>query len=103
MGLAGFAQSIDAVLESVRKNNKTIQAGRQYQLSQNTLAKTGNTPQDPVVEYDHLLGSPAGAGTQKDFTVTQQFDFPSVYANRAKLAQAKIDQNTWVQRNADQE
>ena len=103
IGLAGFAQSIDEALESVKKNNKTIQSGRQYQLSQNTLAKTGNTPQNPVVEYDHLFGSPAGAGTQKDFTITQQFDFPSVYGNRAKLAEAKIEQNSYLQKNAEQE
>jgi len=103
IGLAGFAQSIDDLLESVKKNNKTIQVGKQYQLSQNTLAKTGNTPQNPVVEYDHLFGSPAGAGTQKDFSITQQFDFPSVYGNRSKLAQAKIEQNTWLQKNGEQE
>ena len=102
-GLAGFAQSIDDVLESVKKNNKTIQAGKQFQLSQNTLAQTGNTPQNPVVEYDHLFGSPAGAGIQKDFSITQQFDFPSVYRNRSKLAQAKIEQNAWLQKNAEQE
>ena len=103
VGLAGFAQSIDEALETVKKNNKTIRAGRQYQLSQNTLAKTGNTPQNPVVEYDHLFGSPAGAGTQKDFTITQQFDFPSVYGNRSKLAKAKIEQNSYLQKNAEQE
>lgn len=102
-GSAGFAQSLEEVMESVRKNNKTIQTGRQYQLFQNTLAKSGNTPQNPVVEYDHLFGTPAGAGTQKDFSITQQFDFPSVYGNKARLAQAKIEQNTFIQKNAEQE
>ncbi|MGZ5446275.1 MAG: TolC family protein, partial [Thermoanaerobaculia bacterium] len=50
-----------------------------------------------------MFGTPAGAGTQKDFSITQQFDFPTVYGKKARLAQAKIEQNTFVQKNAEQE
>jgi outer membrane protein TolC len=99
-----FAQSqADAALESVRRNNKTIQAGKQYWTAQNTLAKTGITPENPLVEYDHLYGSPAGAGVQKDFSVTQRLDFPTAYGYRSKVANARIEQNAYQQRSAEQE
>lgn len=101
--IASAQSQTDAVLESIRKNNKTIQAGIRYWRSQNTFAKTGNTPRDPVVEYDHLYGSPAGAGTQKDFSVTQQLDFPTAYGYRSKIANSKIEQNAYLQKNAEQE
>ena len=93
----------DVVLESIRRNNKTIQAGKLYYTAQNTIAKTGNTPQNPFVEYDHLYGTPAGAGTQKDFSVTQQLDFPTAYGYRFKVANSRIEQNAFLQKSAEQE
>jgi outer membrane protein TolC len=99
-----LAQSqADVALESIRKNNKTIQSGKQYWTSQNTLAKTGITPENPFVEYDHLYGSPAGAGVQRDFSVTQRLDFPTAYGYRSKVANARIEQNVFQQRSAEQE
>ena len=93
----------DVVLESIRRNNKTIQAGKLYYTAQNTIAKTGNTPANPFVEYDHLYGTPAGAGTQKDFSVTQQLDFPTAYGYRFKVANSRIEQNAFLQKSAEQE
>lgn len=102
--IAAFGQSqADAVLESIRKNNKTVQASRQYWTAQNTLAKTGTTPENPLVEYDHLYGSPEGAGIQKDFSVTQRLDFPTAYGYRSKVADTRIEQNAYLQKNAEQE
>lgn len=92
----------DVVLESIRRNNKTIQAGKLYYTAQNTIAKTGNTPANPFVEYDHLYGTPAGAGTQKDFSVTQQLDFPTAYGYRSKVANSRIEQNAFLQKDAEQ-
>lgn len=97
----GQAQA-DVVLESIRRNNKTIQAGKLYYTAQNTIAKTGNTPANPFVEYDHLYGTPAGAGTQKDFSVTQQLDFPTAYGYRSKVANSRIEQNAFLQKDAEQ-
>ncbi len=93
----------DAVLQSIRVNNKTIQAGKQYWTAQNTSAKTGITPENPLVEYDHLYGSPAGAGVQKDFSVTQRLDFPTAYGYRSKVAIARIEQHAYQQRSVEQE
>lgn len=83
----GFAQSnIDKVLSEIAKNNKTIQANAQYWNAQKVLHRTGNSLYNPTVEYDYLKGTPANAGNQTDFTITQSFDFPSVYGKKNTLA-----------------
>jgi len=99
----GQQSQADAALESIRRNNKTIQAGKQYWAAQNTLAKTGITPENPFVEYDHLYGSPAGAGVQKDFSITQRLDFPTAYGYRSKVADSRIEQQGYQQKSAEQE
>lgn len=77
---------IDSLLSQVSRNNKAIQANREFELARKAEFKTGLTPYDPMVEYDYLSGSPAGAGNQRDFAVTQQLDFPSVYGSKRKLS-----------------
>lgn len=77
---------IDSLLSQVSRNNKAIQANREFELARKADFKTGLTPYDPTVEYDYLSGSPAGAGNQRDFAITQQLDFPSVYGSKRKLS-----------------
>ncbi|HEY0679661.1 MAG TPA: TolC family protein, partial [Chitinophagaceae bacterium] len=77
---------IDSLLAQVSRNNKAIQANREYQLARKAEFKTGLTPYDPKIEYDYLSGSPASAGNQRDFTITQQLDFPTVYSSKRKLS-----------------
>ncbi|MBP6511923.1 MAG: TolC family protein [Bacteroidia bacterium] len=85
------AQSaIDNVLAEINKNNKTILATAQYYQAQNLEFKTGLNPSNPTAEYDFLKGSPANAGNQHDFTITQQLDFPSAYIKRSQLAKTQI-------------
>lgn len=83
----GYSQSnIDKILVEIAKNNKTIQANTQYWSAQKVQYRTGNSLYNPTVEYDYLKGSPANAGNQTDFTITQSFDFPSVYGKKNTLA-----------------
>ena len=83
----GYSQStIENALTEIAKNNKTIQANTQYWNAQKVQYKTGNSLYNPTVEYDYLKGSPANAGNQTDFTITQSFDFPTVYGKKNALA-----------------
>ncbi|MFN0189209.1 MAG: TolC family protein [Bacteroidia bacterium] len=85
------AQStVENVLTEISKNNKTIQATAQYYNAQDLEFKTGLNPNNPTAEYDFLKGSPSNAGNQHDFTITQQFDFPSAYFKRSQLAKTQI-------------
>jgi len=93
---AGFAMtvcaqnSVDKVLAEIARNNKSIIANNQYQEAQRLTFKTGLTPDNPKVEYDYLPGSPAGAGTQKDFSITQGFDFPTAYGKKSKVSDQQV-------------
>lgn len=93
---------IDSLLVQVSKNNKAVQANREYHFARKAEFATGLTPYDPKVEYDYLSGSPAGAGNQRDFTVTQQLDFPTVYSSKRKLSnqqsiQSDLEHRVFIQ------
>ena len=93
-----FAQnSIDSVVKQVERNNKSIQTNKKYWESKQADFKTGLTPYDPQVEYDYMFGSPVGAGNQKDFSITQRLDFPTVYKRKKELSGQQIAQTTLQQ------
>ena len=91
--LNGLAQSdVDRVLKSVEAGNKAIQSNKKYGEARKAEFKTGLTPYDPQVEYDYLFGSPVDAGDQKDFSITQRFDFPTAYKRKKELSGQQIVQ-----------
>jgi outer membrane protein TolC len=87
------AQStVDSVLSNIARNNKTIRANMQYWEAQKQEFQTGLTPYNPKVDYDYLNGSPASAGNQADFSVTQSFDFPTAYIKKKQLSKEQVAQ-----------
>jgi cobalt-zinc-cadmium efflux system outer membrane protein len=89
--------NVDSVVKQVERNNKSIQTNQKYWQVKQAEYKTGLTPYDPQVEYDYLFGSPVGAGNQKDFSITQRLDFPSVYKRKKELSGQQIAQTTLQQ------
>jgi outer membrane protein, heavy metal efflux system len=93
IGLPVAAQStIDNTLSAITKNNKTLAASGQAWEARKLEYNTGLTPANPTVEYDYLIGTPANAGNQTDFTVSQSFDFPTAYSRKRKLADEQVKQ-----------
>jgi cobalt-zinc-cadmium efflux system outer membrane protein len=89
----GFAQNtVDVVVRQVEVNNKSILTNKKYWEAKQSEFKTGLTPYDPQVEYDYLFGSPADAGNQQDFSITQRLDFPTAYKRRRELSGQQIAQ-----------
>lgn len=84
--------SIDSVLVYIEKNNKTIIAHTKYWEAKELEYQTGLTPDNPKVEFDHLIGTPSNAGNQTDFAVTQSFDFPTAYSRKKQLSKEQIKQ-----------
>lgn len=88
-----LAQSdIDYTLAAIAKNNKTLAANRQMWEARKLEYNTGLTPADPTIEYDYLVGTPANAGNQTNFTISQAFDFPTAYTRKRKLADDQVKQ-----------
>jgi len=87
------AQStIDSILSTIERNNKTIIANVQFWEAKKMEYKTGLTPYNPKVDFDYLNGSPVGSGNQTDFAVTQAFDFPTAYSKKKQLSNTQIEQ-----------
>src|SRR5215203_2958379 len=93
-----IAQSDDTILNLIKANNKAILSNKKYSEARKAEFKTGLTPYDPQVEYDYLFGSPAGAGNQKDFSITQRLDFPTTYKRKRELSGTQIAQTDLQQK-----
>ncbi|MDR1981255.1 MAG: TolC family protein [Tannerellaceae bacterium] len=81
--------SIGQVLQMIEENNKELQGNSQLAVSRKLEAKADNNLPDPSVSYTHQYGNKEGLGIQGELEVTQAFDFPTVYAQRGKLAKTK--------------
>lgn len=86
---ADAQSSLETVLASVEKNNRSLAADRQFWEAKKLEYKTGLTLPNPTVQGQYLFGSPATAGNQTDFFVVQPFDFPTTYKKRRELAAAQ--------------
>ncbi len=87
----GQAQTnLDSVLSSVAINNKTILSNDSYWEAQKLHYRVGLSLFNPKISYDYLDGSPATAGNQTEFAITQAFDFPTVYGKKRQVAENQI-------------
>lgn len=83
---------IQLILDEIEQNNPTLRAIRQEVDAQKLSNRTGVFLENPEVEYNHLWGDPTSMGHRNDVRISQPFDFPTVYANRSKLAKAQNSQ-----------
>jgi outer membrane protein, heavy metal efflux system len=96
---AGF----DSLLSQIRQNNKEIKANAAYWSARKAEYRTGLTLYDPQVEFDYLYGTPAEAGNQRDFAITQRLDFPTVYTRKKRLSEQQMLQADYQQKAFAQE
>lgn len=84
-----YAQDIyRPILEEIATNCREI---RVYEREHDaTVAEnaTGMTPANPEVEFGYLWGNKL-TGNRKDVSVTQEFDFPTLYGKKRGVAQKK--------------
>lgn len=83
------AQDFSSVLARVEDGNTTLRALRGEADAAKLDARTGNTPANPTVESGYLWGTPADMGNRVDLNVMQEFDFPTAYLYRKKIADAE--------------
>lgn len=95
--------SIDEVLIEIKANNKSLLAAQSYMESKSLEYQMGNTPSDPFVEADYMIGKPASGGNQFDFLAIQQFDFPTAYKHRSDLSEKRTQLLNYGLREIQQE
>jgi len=92
-----FSQkSLDSLLIRVERNNPAVMAAYQYYENVRVGSRTNLYPENPVIQYGHLWGSPQSLGNRTDFSVSQSFYFPSVYVNRSRLSRSELDKAVHV-------
>ncbi len=77
---------LSSVIEEIEANSKTLTAIRQQIEAQKLENRTDIFLHDPEVEFNYLWGKPSNIGAQKEFSVTQSFDFPTSYTYRKKIS-----------------
>lgn len=80
---------IDYVLKSIEENNKELRANEHLTVSKKLEAKTNNNLPDPSINYSYQFGHPQELGKSGELTVTQGFDFPTLYGSRSQLNKLK--------------
>lgn len=85
-------RGLDDVLAEIEENSPSLAARRKLTYAETMDAKTGNSLENPEVEYSQTWGHPSELGKNGELTVTQSFDFPTLYANRNKLAKLRAEQ-----------
>jgi cobalt-zinc-cadmium efflux system outer membrane protein len=88
-----FSQNaVDKVLTEIEKNNTTLAAWRKSVDAQKIGNKTGIYLQNPEVKFNYLWGDPSGIGNRTDISISQTFDFPTVYGIKNQISDLKNEQ-----------
>lgn len=84
--------SPDSLFNRVLEKNRSLIAARGLYDANILSARTGISPPDPMVEIGYLFGDPGDLGNRTDFSVSQQFDFPTAYIHMARERDLKQSQ-----------
>ncbi|MGR6088600.1 MAG: TolC family protein [Arcticibacter sp.] len=84
------SQDLKKILAEIVVNNKELASSLQYCESQKIISKSGITPDNPSVEFDYMFGNPKEIGNQTDLTISQSFDFPTVYRYKQRLSRNNL-------------
>ncbi|MBC7125652.1 MAG: TolC family protein [Bacteroidales bacterium] len=85
-GITNAQTTFDRVLQQVDSNNLMLKALRQKLEAERIATRIGLSPGNPQAEVIYQWGSPIDIGNKTTISITQQFDFPTAYIYRAKLA-----------------
>lgn len=77
------------ILSAIELNNPQLKAGAQIVLSQKAEVSSQNTLEDPNFEFAHLWGTENSSDRKYDISVSQSFDFPSLYFQRNQIGDLK--------------
>ena len=79
---AMFASDFDDVLNTVLSNNLSLKYTEAENSASIAELKAENTLEAPEVSFEGLWGGTEEAGDKRNFSISQSFDWPGVYAAR---------------------
>lgn len=85
------AQDIASVLSAIERNNLELQALKSANAASAYELKEQNALDAPSVEYSPFFRKGASGVASSEMVVSQEFDFPTVYAARAKAGRLQRD------------
>ncbi len=87
------AQTLDAVLQSIERNNTTLKALRETVEAQKLENKTGITLPDPEIGFGYFWNTPDGHKVTT--SASQSFDLATVFGQRRQLADSQNELAEW--------
>ncbi len=99
--VAQRAESVEQVLQSIERNNKTLQSAARRTDAKKMETHADNNLQNPEVEYTYQFSNKENPVNQSELNVTQSFEFPTRYATRGsygKLQRKAYDRQLDVER-----
>lgn len=84
-----FAGNVSHLMQKIMESNVTLKKYRAQTDAVIAGNNTGLTLADPEVEFNYLWGSPQDVGQRKDISVTQRFDYATVFGVKRREARSK--------------
>lgn len=78
------------VLEMVMENSTMLRAYGAVRDASVAESRTGLTPDNPEVEAGYLFGNEL-TGDRRDISIRQNFEFPTVYVQKGRLADTRLE------------
>lgn len=91
---AATAQTVDEVLKEIESNNMGINAAAANLKAMQMENRLGNRLPDPSVSYKKAFEKSPATGRTEEITVSQGFDFPTVYIQRNRTNAARNEMLT---------
>ncbi len=80
-------QSLDSILESIAKNNPNLKTLREQNIAQSYELQASNTLGPTSIEYSPFFRRGYDGIATSELIITQELDFPTLYAARSKSAE----------------
>ncbi len=94
--------SIDSILSHVERNNTALQALTKNNEAEKLSLKSANNLRETTINYSPFYADGVSGVASSEFIVSQEFDFPTLYAARskaAKLESKNLDMEYFALRN----
>ena len=85
-----------SILSEIEANSIQLSALREHIEADKLGNRSGLSLSNPEIEFNYLWGSPSPIGNRTDLSLSQSFDFPTVYGHRIKMAKLQNHNLDWL-------